>query len=225
MSKFCENCGTEMQDTDVKCPNCGAEVKTETVVEKVVEEVKTNTEPAKETTTTKASKSSMDTKTYAILGGIAAAVVLLLIIIVALFSGGGYKKPIDNMIKGMQNCNAKTYLKAYPEVMREDYEDYVTNKSLRSMLESFEDDYGKNIKISYKILDKEKIEKKDLTKVQEDLEDEYPDAKKNKIKVTAGYKLTVKMTIKGKDDKDTDTTTIKVYKVGGKWCMISSVGL
>ena len=52
----------------------------------------------------------------------------------------------------------------------------------------------------------------------------YPDAKKGKIKVTAGYKLTVKLTIKGKDDKDTDTATIKVYKIGGKWCMLSPSG-
>lgn len=26
MSKFCENCGAELKDTDKACPNCGAPV-------------------------------------------------------------------------------------------------------------------------------------------------------------------------------------------------------
>ena len=49
----------------------------------------------------------------------------------------------------------------------------------------------------------------------------YDDAKKGETKVTAGYKLTVKATIKGKDDKDSNSTTINVYKIGGKWCLSS----
>ena len=51
MSKFCENCGAEMDDNQVVCPNCGngAEAQTATVEE-----------PIKETTTT--STSSVNNK-------------------------------------------------------------------------------------------------------------------------------------------------------------------
>ena len=116
-------------------------------------------------------------------------------------------------------------MKAFPDVMKEDLEDYITDDKLDDMKEDLEDEYGKNIKISYKILDKEKIDKDDLKEVQEDLEDEYEDAKKNKVNVTDGYKLSVKLTIKGKDDKDSDTVTMKIYKIGGKWCMLSPMSL
>lgn len=213
MSKFCQNCGSEVDDTAKNCPNCGAAVQEPTVKKEVKQE-------ANNTSTKSASN---NTKLFAIIGGAVAALLVVILLIVAL--GGGYKKPIDNFIKGMEKGNAKTMMKAFPAVMKEDLEDYITDERLDDMKESLEDEYGKNIKITYKILDKEKIDKDDLKEVQEDLEDQYPDAKKSKVKVTAGYKLSVKMTIKGKDDKESDTVTMKVYKIGGKWCILSPMSL
>ena len=92
------------------------------------------------------------------------------------------------MCKGMQKADAKTFLKAFPAVMTEDLEDSLDDDYLEDQLEKFEDEYGKNIKITYKVLDKEKIDKEDLEDLQENLEDKYEDSKK-KCKVTAGYKL------------------------------------
>lgn len=209
MSKFCENCGSELKDTDKVCPNCGAAVVKATKKDVKVENTQAKAEPTEK---------KNNTKMFAIIGGAAAAVVALLVIIL-LLCGGSYKKPIDNICKGMEKANAKTYLKALPEVMKEDYEDKIDNDFLEKQLEKLEDEYGKNIKISYKILDKEKIDKDDLEDMQERLEDKY-DSKK-KCKITDGYKLTVKLTIKGKDEKESDSTTINVYKVGGKWCVLS----
>lgn len=211
MSKFCEQCGSELKDTDTKCPNCGAQIAEEPATKDVKKE---------ETNTTSASNKK-DIKTYAIFGGIAAAALVLIIILVAIFGGSGYKKPIDNMINGIQKANVKTFMKAFPDVMKEDLEDSIDKDDLKDLMEDLEDEVGKNPKISYKILDKEKIDKDDLKDVQEKLEDQYEDAKKSKVKVSAGYKLTVKLTIKGKDDSNSTTTTMKVYKIGGKWCMLS----
>ena len=67
MSKFCENCGAEMNDNDVVCAHCGPQA--EPVVENTVNE-------------TSASANSNNTKNIAIIGGIAAAVVILLVIII-----------------------------------------------------------------------------------------------------------------------------------------------
>ena len=41
MSKFCENCGSELKETDTTCPNCGAAV--EKTTKKDVEVNNTNT--------------------------------------------------------------------------------------------------------------------------------------------------------------------------------------
>ena len=95
-------------------------------------------------------------------------------------------------------------------------DEYVDQEDMDDMLESLEEEYGKNIKISYKILDKEKIEKDDLEDVQEKIEKYYDE----KVKVSAGYKVTVKSTVKGKEDSETDTDTMSVYKIDGKWYLL-----
>lgn len=219
MSKFCENCGSELRDTDKACPNCGAAV-VETTTKKDVEK---NTNQATNTTSSNNGvPTDSNKKKFAIIGGIAGGVVLLLIIVLAIVSAANaYKKPLDNFCKGMQTANVNTFLKAFPDVMKDDLKDEFDKDDMKELKEDMEDALGKNLKISYKISKKEKIDKDDLEDIQDALEDEY-DAKKSKTKVTAGYKLTVKYTFKGKDDsKTTGKMTVPVYKVGGKWCIIS----
>ena len=217
MSKFCENCGSELKETDTTCPNCGAAV--EKTTKKDVEVNNTNTTAnttTSNTATNEVKEKKNNTKLFAIIGGIAAAVILV-IIIIALACSGGYKKPIDYMFTGMEKASSKTFLKAFPKVMQDKFDD----EAMDDLKESLEKEYGDKIKITYKILDKEKIDKDDLEEIQDALEKKYDDAKKGETKVTAGYKLTVKATIKGKDDKDSNSTTINVYKIGGKWCLSS----
>lgn len=216
MSKFCENCGSELKDTDQTCPNCGAAVENSTT-----KDVKNETTTATTTNTTpNNAEKKNNTKLYAIIGGIAGAVVLLIIILAIVF-GSSYKKPIDYMFKGLEKANSKTFIKAFPKVMKDNIEDKYDDDELNDLMETFEKEVGEKVKITYKILDKEKIDKDDLEDVQDSLEDTYDDAKKSEIKVTAGYKVTVKITVKGKDDKESNSTTIYVYKIGGKWCLLS----
>lgn len=236
MSKFCENCGTELKDTDKVCPNCGAQVEnvkkedvkvetsTNTNVKAEKQESAEKTESNVNTNTnnsTNAAKKSNNTKLFAIIGGVAVALIVFIAILIGTLSGS-YTKPLDYMCKGLQKASSKTYVKAFPSFMKSDIEKYYSDDTLEKQLDDFEDEYGKNIKISYKVLDKEKIDKDDLEKVEDKLKDRY-DGKK--IKVTAGYKLTVKMTIKGKTDKDSDTTKFYVYKINGKWSFSSSTSL
>ena len=199
MSKFCEGCGAEIDDAAVKCETCDNK------------NADTSYDPVKDSASAK--KPMNKTLLYGGIGAGVLALVVLLIVIIANISGG-YKTPISNMFKGMQKANLKTYLKAYPEFMEMD--EYVDQEDMDDMLESLEEEYGKNIKISYKILDKEKIEKDDLEDVQEKIEKYYDE----KVKVSAGYKVTVKSTVKGKEDSETDTDTMSVYKIDGKWYLL-----
>lgn len=210
MSKFCENCGAEMDDNETVCKNCGpqAEVKPEepkkdstAKVEEKVNEVKSAVQ-------------NMDTKKAAIYGGIAVAVIVVLIIIFSIF-GKGYETPIKNYFKGMEKAKASTYVKAYPEFM--DMGDKYDDDDMEKMLDSLEDEYGEKIKISYKITKKDKIKKDDLKNVQKYIKQKYDE----EVKVSKGYELKVKATIKGKDDDDTDTQKMYVYKINGKWSYLS----
>ncbi len=216
MSKFCENCGSELKDTDQTCPNCGAAVESSTAKD-VKEE--TNTTNTNETPNNTEKKDN--TKLYAIIGGIAGVVVLLIIILAMVF-GSSYKKPIDNYVKAYQKTNVNAYLKTMPKFVSKEYDSDDKDdlkETLENKLEDLEDAYGKNVKISYKIIHKEKIDKDDLEDFQDKLRDAYDDAKKSQTKVSSGYKLSVLVTIKGKDDSNTYTDeSVYVYKVGGTWC-------
>lgn len=212
MSKFCENCGAEMDDNEVVCKYCGPqeEKKEEVKVDASNNEVKTeNTETAS------TANKPIDTKMIAIIGGVAAIVVIILSIFISIFTGG-WKKPIDNYFKGMQKGNAKVYLKAFPEFL--DMDDTVDEDYMDKMLDNLEDEYGEKIKISYKVTKKEKIKKDELSKIQDYIEKKYDE----KVKVSAGYEVKVKATIKGKDDEDTDTQKMYVYKIDGKWKYFST---
>ena len=73
MSKFCENCGAELKDTDKACPNCGAPVEEKTKKDVKVENTDTTTAntTTSNTTTNEVKEKKNNTKLYAIIGGIA----------------------------------------------------------------------------------------------------------------------------------------------------------
>ena len=198
MSKFCENCGAEMNDNDVVCAHCGPQA--EPAVENTVNETST-------------SANSNNTKNIAIIGGIAAAVVILLVIIFSIF-GKGWKKPIDNYFKGMEKGKADTMLKAYPEFM--DMDETIDDDYMDDSMDVLEDEYGEKIKISYEITKKEKISKGDLEDIAKYIDVKYEED----VKVSKGYELKVKVTIKGKDDEDTKSGKRYVYKIDGKWYLL-----
>ena len=216
MSKFCENCGAEMEDNQVVCPKCGngaAEEVKATVEEKVDDVKETVSEKASEV---KSALKSNNVKNYAIIGGIAIAVIALIAIIVSILTSG-WKKPIDNYFKGMQKADLKTYEKAFP--------DFYNNKMdldedfMDKMLDNLEDKYGEKFKITYKITKKENIKKDDLKKVQEYIEKVYDED----VKISAGKEIKVKATYKGKKDDDTETHRFYVYKIDGKWKLLNGV--
>ena len=199
----------------------------------------------------------------------AAVVLLILIIIIAVSAlGGGYKKPVDNLLKGISNADGKTVLKAFPEFyvdsiedqmddaakdkkkykerlaeleedkdyydadeyaeMYKSYQDriaiadcetpaeYFEKSVLEDLRDELEDEYGENIKISYKIRSKKELKKSDLN----DMEDYVEAVFDEEVKIKKGYELKLKMKIKGKDDKDEEKGEISVYKIDGKWYIL-----
>lgn len=208
MSKFCMQCGKEIEDSADICTFCGAAQGGGVTYG--------GTDTVKNTN-----------KAVAVIIAAAAVILVILIVLVNLLFGGGYKKPVDNMVKAMETGKGKYLYKAMPEFLIEyQYEDEKKSdiyddldESMELITGMLEEEYGDDIKISYKIKDKDKIDKDDL----EDLEDSIKDKYDEKVRVSKGYELKVKMKIKGDDDKDEDTTTIKVYKIEGDWCLMDSI--
>lgn len=208
---------------------------------------------------------------------LAAALIFVIVFLKACFFGSSYKTPIDDMIKivNKKQTNIDKIADAvvpamltdsYDEIIdilksnkdyKKDFKD-IYNKDLPDVLEdmyddiydNLEDEYGKNPKISYKIKDKEKLDKDEreavskayssfaklssgiidcieaLEKCTELTEKEVKklvkqvealEKKLDKFKVSSGYILDVKLTVKGKDDKDSEDMEIVVIKVNGDW--------
>lgn len=141
--------------------------------------------------------------------------------------GGGYKKPVNEMIDGMNKCDTGKIISAMiPEdTLKEEKKDSLLNwdkvlekadDALETSKDLLEKKYGKNIKYSVKFLDKEKIKGDDF----DDLEDKYDD--KFDVEISKAYKVDTEMKVKGKKDEDTNEVSFYVVKVKGDGWKIST---
>lgn len=151
---------------------------------------------------------------YFIIGGIV-AVIAIIITIIALIIGNAWKSPIDKIMKGIKKSDTEMILSAFPDFVVDEFEDYLGVEDMKKWGEALEDKYGKNYKISYKVIEKDKIQKDDLQKLEKAINN--CDAVDKNVKISAGYRARIKVTVKGKDDSDSETGTWYLYKIDGKW--------
>ncbi len=221
MAKFCTSCGSQVSDEANNCPNCGAPVGSPAPAAYTAPTAPVSPAPAVTYAAPQAPAGqtppakSGNTATYVGIGVVAVIAIIVIALIGNLFGGGGYKKPIDNMINGIVKQDADKFLAAFPAFMSKSMKGYIDDDYLEDMYDELVDDYGKNIKITYKVTDKEKLDKDDL----EDYQDEIKSWYSKKVKITEGYELEVEMKIKGKDDSDENVDDIVVLKIDGEWCI------
>ena len=95
-------------------------------------------------------------------------------------------------------------------------EDIFTDEYLENTLKTAENEFGENIEMSYKIIDKTEIDKDELEKMEEDIKNNFEE----EITITKGYELGVEVTTKGDDAEDTEEDEFNVYEVDGKWYIL-----
>ncbi len=127
-----------------------------------------------------------------------------------------YEEPIRNMIEGLSETNSGKLLNAFPDFITEYMKDIYTNEFLESTLDKAKEEFGANIKLSYKITDKKDLEEKDLKQVEESIKKNFD----KEIKITKGYEVEVEVTTKGDEAEDTEKDAFKVYEVDGKWYIL-----
>lgn len=178
---FCPNCGTELPDDSVFCGTCGQRVDEEGGAQQPsddgIQQVFTPSQmPAPE-----------KKKNVKLIGGLAAGAVALIVIITVLvkvFGGGSYTKPMDQVCKLVNSRDTKIekYVSAVsPKFMVNAYDngvslmkevdgfDEVMDEAKEELSDGFDelkDIYGKDFKVKYEVLDKEKMSKSDLKKVK-----------------------------------------------------------
>ncbi len=153
-----------------------------------------------------------------------AGLIIILVIIVSLVSsiaGGGYKKPVSDFEKALNKTDGELLAECMygddmiDELDKDDFDKL--SKSLEWLVELCEEEYGKNVKFTIKIDDKEKISKSEL----KDLEEIYLDSYDLDVEISKGYELEGTLKVKGKDDKDEEDIELTVVKIKGEGWKIS----
>ena len=163
-----------------------------------------------------------------ILVGALAMGLVLFIAIIGNIAGNGYKRPVRNAVRGLNKERAELvinsfYPRGYVEELRDNAEDGdrewsdVTDDMdslITDVKEVCEDEYfGDDLKVSAKIVKKKPATAKDLRKLKKEFEDYDAVVKK-------AYRLKVKLTVKGDDEKAQIHFYIYSVKLkGGRWVL------
>lgn len=235
--KFCNNCGQQMEDTSTFCPNCGATneaapaapaakpagnnafmAKVQGVWAKVQNFCKNYISAAKK------DKKLIIVPAAAVVGVIAVIVVLSLLL------SHPYKKAVKGYIAmdASYKATEKQYMAQIPEEAWEYLEEekkYAPaddqwdsyEKRAEKYVEALEEEYGENYKVTFKIENASKLSDKKLKDWKDYAKENWDVSKKD---VKAGYKLKLEVTIKGSEDKDSDTIKLVVIKYKGDWYVV-----
>ena len=198
---FCTKCGTQNTDGANTCTNCGNPLGAAVLPSK-----KPGFDPIALFKKVRATK-------YFIPGAIGAGALVLLLILLLVFSDSK-TKPIDNMLAGIYKANVTKYIAAFPKETTEDWDKLDLTEDLLENLVDIKSTYGLNARCSYKIIEKDKYSKRELTNLQNSLEDHFG---LNGDKVTEAWTITIDLTVKGAKDKETSEVSLVVIKYNGKW--------
>lgn len=243
MSKFCNNCGSILDDDAMFCTNCGAQEQQPAAAPAYEEQynyggdpIYGEEQPSYDEAQPEAGKSENplkgimsklgDLKTL-IIGAVA---VIAVVVLCVLLFGSSVNKAVKNyqaVLNGKAGKVASLAPSAYWKYWKD--EEGITKADVKKdFKEQYEDSkeeleelYGKNVKFTIKVTEKDKMSKKDLEEIADQLEDNYEIDDK---KVKAGYELECEMTIKGKEDDDEIETTLYAVKISGNWYVVSASG-
>lgn len=127
-----------------------------------------------------------------------------------------YEKPIANLVEGIQDADAEKFLSAFPPFISEEMEDLFTDEILEQALELAKEEYGENIKMTYKVVDEEELSEEDLEEMAEEILEYYDE----EVEITKGYELEVELTTKGDDDEEVEEDSFEVYEIDGEYYIL-----
>lgn len=230
MSKFCGNCGTELQDDAVVCSNCGMNVAPVVNVEQPQNPVNENITPAekfvvvaKEKTVWLVDKMKSDKKFMSIVLGGVAGVLAIIVALVFILNLGGYNKAIEKYIDATYYGDVDAYLDSIPGDYLEDMlelsgmseKDFKENfeKSYESILDSYVSKYGDDYTVDFEVVDEYELTDDDF----EDVLDDFKALGISKKSITEAYEIEVEFTIDGSKRKDTVDKDFTAVKIDGDW--------
>lgn len=220
MSKFCNYCGTQLDDSATFCANCGAQLETKSEAPKASAPQSTPTSKVQLEAPLKGGNFIADNKNKLIGAGIAVAVVIIIFFVVSnIISGFGYKGPIKNYYKAINKESGEIYLKTMPEFKIEykDIDEDDATDDMEDLYDNYKDKVGKDPKLTYEILTKTSIPEKTLEGYEESYNETYEDELDDDCEIEEGYIVLIKVTAKGSRETEEFYATHTVLNINGDW--------
>lgn len=107
-----------------------------------------------------------------------------------------YLEPLKNYFDGIKEKDLNKVLSAFPDFM--DMSSNITMTEIDELYNYYEGQYGKNVKINYEFGDAVALGEDELSELEDEIKSAYTDVEGvNDIDLTAGYTVTIKVTISG----------------------------
>lgn len=161
---------------------------------------------------------------------LSAAVLALILTAILIGRCFGPKAAARRFMRAYSTMRAKKIVNLLPKDMIEKIEDYKDVDiddyidELEDELEDFDDElkdeFGDNYRISFKILDTEKIDGKDFRNLKEECEDYYG---LDEDRITAAKTVYGLLKFKGSEGREYETNELTVVKYKGKWYVIEGI--
>lgn len=232
MSKFCTKCGATLDDNAAFCTTCGAKFDVAPAAEKaddnatILDKFKANANAEG----IKKLQANPNFKKYVGIGVVAIAAIIIICILCSVL-GGGWKKPVEKYFKSIVKEDGALMMEAYHEYDIKDEKKTLYDNSASAQKKAYKNEvknmnkyldevgeYGKDIKISVKIEEKEELDEDELKDIEKIIEKSWD---KKRLEVTKGYTVEGITKIKGDDDKGEEEFEAIVLKVDGDWCLYS----
>ena len=222
---FCKTCGAQIPDGTSQCANCAASDVNS------AEPVSENSVPAGNFDTPDTTTEPKSDKKGLII--IAAAVAVIVIAGVILFNllFTGYKKPIKNVVKGINKIDGdKLFHAVIPKDQFDEFEEMIEDQydeDYKDFVKEYEDtikDEIKDNKIKHKVKIDFKGKKKVSGKTKKDIEEVasevFEDMGLDEVEVKKAYRVKVELeaSVKYKKEKMSASSTAYIYVVKYKGC-------
>lgn len=148
-----------------------------------------------------------------VVAAIAVVVIALMILIVKLVGGNSYEKPLDHLVHGIQNEDAKELMKAIPEAFWENFYTDFDQEEMIDLIQEWLEDLlgGAKIKLTYKVLEEEEMTDRKIRALTKELQGYGLDIEE----IDAAYTLRVQVNLESDDEDALDIQDI------GNWLFYS----
>ena len=210
MSKYCGNCGAKMDDDARVCGYCGTRFEDmeiqhiETPKIKIPKQSKMTPEKKK-----KIKKSII---------AVEIAIVLVVVAIVAInivSDNTGYKGTLKKAINAFADYDMETLMSVTSEIeyMNIDMEDSIS-KEVSRKLDDYESAVGRDLEISYKIIDSYKLSDRKFSEFTQYVENNY---KYDCSDISQIMKVDLQLEIKGTQKTKTENVSLYLINERNKW--------